>query len=59
VWHTLRISFSGSTIEGSIDGKVVVRREDIGSAALPQLGMVALGSGWHPAYFGSFSVVPL
>jgi hypothetical protein len=59
VWHTLRISFSGSIIEGSIDGKVVVRREDIGSAALPQLGMAALGSGWHPAYFGAFSVVLL
>ena len=51
-WHRLKLSTVGATVTGSVDGKVV------GSAHNTTYthGMVALGSGWHEAFYDNFSV---
>ena len=51
-WHRLKLTTAGSTVTGNVDGKVV------GSVTNSTYthGMVALGSGWHEAYYDNFSV---
>lgn len=51
-WHTLGLAFVGTKITASFDGAVVATVTDTGSS----YGMVALGSGWHRAWFDDFAV---
>ncbi len=51
-WRRLALSFHGSAISASIDGKVLARVND-GSH---QKGMAGFGSGWNRASFDNFAV---
>lgn len=51
-WHPLVLSFHGSAISASIDGKVVVRVTDVSHKD----GMAGIGSGWNAASFDNFAV---
>ena len=53
-WTTLQLATVGTSIRASINGKQVAKVVD----STYGNGMAALGSGWHPAYFKSFEVVP-
>ena len=53
-WHHLGLSFKGSAITASIDGKIVARVSDTTHVH----GMVAIGSGWNRAEFDNFQVQP-
>ena len=53
-WHMLSLEVVGSSITASVDGQKVAAVTD----TKYQHGMVALGSGWHLAYFDSFSIAP-
>ena len=53
-WTTLQLVTVGTSIRGSINGEQVAKVTDSAFGT----GMAALGSGWHPAYFKSFEVVP-
>ena len=54
MWHTLSLEVAGDSITASVDGKKVASVTD----AKFQHGMVAVGSGWHLAYFDDFSIAP-
>ena len=51
-WHRLKLSPVGATVTGSVDGKVV---GSVHNATYTH-GMVALGSGWHEAFYDNFTV---
>ena len=53
-WTALQLAMAGTSIRASINGVQVAKVTDSTFAN----GMAALGSGWHPAYFKSFQVVP-
>ena len=46
-WHELALSFVGSTITAKLDGAVLSTVTD----ATTTFGNVAVGSGWHAAWF--------
>jgi hypothetical protein len=51
-WHTLGLSFVGTKVTATVDGATVATVTDSGSS----YGMVALGSGWHRAWFDDFAI---
>ena len=53
-WHTLQLDLVGTKVTGTVDGKMVGQVNDINATFTH--GMVAVGSGWHVAYFDNFSV---
>ena len=53
-WHTLQLDLVGTKVTGTVDGKVVGQVND--AKATFTHGMVAVGSGWHAAYFDNFTV---
>jgi hypothetical protein len=53
-WHTLQLDLVGTKVTGTVDGKVVGQVND--RNATFTYGMVAIGSGWHVAYFDNFTV---
>jgi len=53
-WHTLKLELVGKQVTGTVDGKVVGTVTD--TNATYTHGMVAIGSGWHIAYFDNFTV---
>jgi len=54
-WHTLKISFQGNTIKTYLDQTQLNSINDNTYG----YGMVAIGSGWHEAYFDNFIITPL
>ena len=53
-WHRLQLDVIGNTLTGTVDGKVAGVYTDEQSRFTH--GMVAIGSGWHVAYFDNFTV---
>ena len=53
-WHRLRLDVVGSVLTGSVDGTLVGSTTDANATFTH--GMVAIGSGWHVAYFDNFAV---
>ena len=53
-WHTLKLELVGKQVTGTVDGVVVGTVAD--TNVTYTLGMVAIGSGWHLAYFSNFTV---
>ena len=53
-WHTLKLELVGKQVTGTVDGVVVGTVAD--TNATYTHGMVAIGSGWHLAYFDNFTV---
>lgn len=53
-WHTLKLELVGKQVTGTVDGVVVGTVAD--THATYTHGMVAIGSGWHLAYFDNFTV---
>jgi hypothetical protein len=53
-WYTLSLTVEGDSIKASVDGRVVSQVTDTKF----KHGMVAIGSGWHLAYFDDFSIAP-
>jgi len=53
-WHTLKLELVGTQVTGTVDGKIVWTGAD--TKATFTHGMVAIGSGWHLAYFDNFTV---
>ena len=53
-WVELAVTMIGHRITASVGGRQVA---DVTDAAFSK-GMAGLGSGWHPAWFSSFSVAP-
>ena len=51
-WHSLKVSFSGKRIQGSIDGKSLCSVENPTHAH----GMFALGTEWEHVQFDNLSV---
>lgn len=54
-WHQLELQAVGSTVTALVDGVVVQKMSD----STYSHGMVAVGSGWHQAFFDDFAVKPL
>jgi len=54
-WHTYKISFQGTTIKTYLDN---IQLNSVTDNTYGY-GMVAIGSGWHEAYFDNFSITPL
>eukprot|EP00729_Bicosta_minor_P001071 gene1071-29945_t len=53
-WHTLKLELVGKQVTGTVDGVVVGTVAD--TKVTYTHGMVAIGSGWHLAYFSNFTV---
>lgn len=51
-WHSMELSFQGSNIRASVDGKTVANLQD----GAHTHGMVGIGSGWDHTSFDNFAV---
>jgi hypothetical protein len=51
-WHTMELSFHGSTIHAAIDGKTVADLQDQSHSH----GMIGIGSGWDHTSFDNLAV---
>lgn len=51
-WHTLKLKFSGTSIQGYVDGVQIVGVSDSSYGS----GMAGLGGGWNNAQFDNFTV---
>lgn len=49
-WHTLRVACAGDAVTASLDG-ATLGSGAVAGQKLSAYGMVALGSGWHEAWF--------
>jgi O-glycosyl hydrolase len=51
-WHTMELSFHGSTIHAAIDGKAVADLQDQSHSH----GMIGIGSGWDHTSFDNLAI---
>ena len=51
-WHRLALTFRGTTISASVDGKPLAQVND----TTHQSGMAGMGTGWNVASFDNFSI---